>query len=69
MEKGFCFRYEIGVTDEFGDMPITYNRYDAFELAKYYANEDKEPVTITVTVNGSARPVCELTIYPDMKEE
>ena len=62
--------YEVYIKDDFPEEPLRFmERYQAFECAKYYANKDNEPVTISVRVHGSAKRICELTIYPDMKED
>lgn len=62
--------YEVYIHDDFPEEPLrSMDRYQAFESAKYYANKDNEPVMISVRVHGSPKRICELTIYPDMKEE
>ena len=60
--------YHIGVLDENGNFPITMSRDYAIELASYYANKRMEPVTISMTVHGSAKVYGEYTIYPDITE-
>lgn len=63
------FVYEVYLHDDFPDEPLLFmDRYQAFEIAKYYADKDNEPVAISVRVHGSPKRVCELTIYPDCAE-
>lgn len=47
---------------------LSMNRDYAIEHAKYYANKRNEPITIAVRLHGSAKRICELTIYPDNAE-
>lgn len=64
------FVYEVYVHDDFPDEPLRFmERYQAFEAAKHYANEDNEPIIIAVRLHGSTKRICELTIYPDVKED
>lgn len=70
MENTFSYVYEVYLHDDFPDEPLRFvDRYQAFECAKYYANEENEPIIIAVRLHGSAKRICELTIYPDVKEE
>ena len=70
MGKTFSYVYEVYLHDDFPDEPLRFmDRYQAFECAKYYANEENEPIIIAVCLHGSAKRICELTIYPDLKED
>lgn len=56
--------YHIDAFDEYGNLPINMSRDYAIELATYYANKENRPVTISMSVHGTARSFAELTIYP-----
>jgi len=70
MENTFSYVYEVYLHDDFPDEPLRFmDRYQAFECAKYYANEENEPIIIAVRLHGSPKRICELTIHPDLKED
>lgn len=60
--------YHIDIIDEYGNEPVTMSRDYAIELATYYANKRLDPVTIYMSVHGSAKTYGALTVYPEIKE-
>lgn len=60
--------YEVYLPDD-PEPYMTMSRDYAFEAAKYNANKTNEPICIHVRIHGSARAICDLTVYPDWKEE
>lgn len=67
MNDEFSFVYEI-ITPDGAVIPFR-NRVISFDVAKQIANDEDKPITIGIRVRGSKRKVCDLTIYPDWKEE
>lgn len=62
--------YEVYIHDDFPEEPLRFmNRDNAFEVAKYYANKSNEPISISVRLHVSTKRICDLTIYPDWKED